>query len=110
MIHEEEIIRASEIGQYAFCARAWWYSRVKGYAPENTVELEQGVVRHRHHGRQVRAYHQLRWMGLGLLLPILAGLKGKGLKPQVSFLIAALVMLGGFFMRYVILVAGQTIG
>jgi formate-dependent nitrite reductase membrane component NrfD len=49
-------------------------------------------------------------VGLGLLLPILVGLKGKALKPQVSFLIAALVMLGGFFMRYVILVAGQTIG
>jgi 3-mercaptopyruvate sulfurtransferase SseA len=70
--HEDEIIRASEIGQYAFCARAWWYSRVKGHVPENVVELEQGVMQHRRHGRQVQVYHQLRRIGLGLLL--LAGL------------------------------------
>lgn len=72
MSREDEIIRASEIGQYAFCARAWWYSRVKGYAPENIVELQQGITEHSHHSRQVQAYHQLRWIGLGLLL--LAGL------------------------------------
>jgi hypothetical protein len=69
---EDEIIRASEIGQYAFCARAWWYSRVKGYASENVVELQKGVIQHHHHGRQVQVYHRLRWIGLGLLL--LAGL------------------------------------
>ena len=70
--HEDEIIRASEIGQYAFCARAWWYSRVKGYAPENIAELQQGIAEHRHHGRQVQGYHRLRWISLGLL--VLAGL------------------------------------
>lgn len=72
MSREDEIIRASEIGQYAFCARAWWYGRVKGYAPENIVELQQGITGHSHHSRQVQAYHRLRWIGLGLLL--LAGL------------------------------------
>lgn len=46
-------------------------------------------------------------VGLGLVLPIVTGYKGK-LKPEVSFAISALVLLGGFFMRYVILVAGQT--
>lgn len=72
MGHEDGIIRASEIGQYAFCARAWWYSRVKGYAPENIAELQQGITEHHHHGRQVEVYHQLRRIGLALLL--LAGL------------------------------------
>ena len=69
---EDEVIRASEIGQYAFCARAWWYSRVKGYEPENIVELQQGVTGHRYHGKQVQGYHLLRRIGLGLVL--LAGL------------------------------------
>lgn len=69
---QDEIIRASEIGLYAFCARAWWYSRVKGYEPENIVELQQGVTEHRRHGRQVQGYHLLRRIGLGLVL--LAGL------------------------------------
>jgi hypothetical protein len=69
---EDDIIRASEIGHYAFCARAWWYSRVKGYEPENVAELELGIDEHRHHGRRVQGYHRLRRIGWGLVL--LAGL------------------------------------
>jgi hypothetical protein len=69
---EDDIIRASEIGQYAFCARAWWYGRVKGYQPENVADLQWGVAAHRYHGRMVEWYHRLRWVGLALVL--LAGL------------------------------------
>ncbi|MFC1582111.1 NrfD/PsrC family molybdoenzyme membrane anchor subunit [Planctomycetota bacterium] len=47
-------------------------------------------------------------VGLGLVLPIITGLKGR-LKPEMSFIISACVMLGGFFLRYVILIAGQTV-
>jgi 3-mercaptopyruvate sulfurtransferase SseA len=69
---EDEIIRASEIGQYAYCARAWWYARVKGHQPENVAELQRGVREHRHHGQRVEGYHLLRRVGLALL--VLAGL------------------------------------
>lgn len=72
MAEAEEIIRASEIGLYVYCARAWWLGRVLGYASTNVVSIRRGVARHRAHGRAVQAFHRLRWMAAGLLL--LAGL------------------------------------
>ncbi len=52
----------------------------------------------------------LWWVGivfLGVILPALVGLKGGTKKPQTALLVSALVMLGGFFLRYAILFAGQ---
>jgi hypothetical protein len=65
---QDDIIRASEIGQYAFCARAWWYSRVKGYRSANVAAMRRGSERHRAHGRAVEGYHLLRWLAVGLLV------------------------------------------
>ncbi|MBN1671934.1 MAG: polysulfide reductase NrfD [Kiritimatiellae bacterium] len=53
----------------------------------------------------------LWWVGaivLGLVVPVLSGLKGER-KPFAALVIATLVMLGGLFLRYVILIAGQTV-
>ncbi len=47
-----KIIRASEIGTYQFCQRAWWY-KLKGYEPENKAELAAGNELHQAHGRAV---------------------------------------------------------
>ena len=55
----QQVIRASEIGQYAFCAWAWWLGRVRGIALANVRRMQAGVVAHHRHGRQVRAYHWL---------------------------------------------------
>lgn len=68
----DEIIRASEIGLYGFCARAWWLGRVQGYPSANVAAMRQGAEQHRAHGRAVRAYGRLRRIAAGLLL--LAGL------------------------------------
>lgn len=46
-------------------------------------------------------------MGLGLILPIVVIFVIKVRTPQISLVLSALVLLGGFFLRYVILVAGQ---
>ena len=46
-------------------------------------------------------------MGLGLILPIVIIFVNKVRSPQISLALSALVLLGGFFLRYVILVAGQ---
>ena len=46
-------------------------------------------------------------VGLGLIVPLLFGLKGKTNKPQASLVVSALVLLGGFLLRYVILIGGQ---
>ncbi|RPI54446.1 MAG: hypothetical protein EHM56_06245 [Chloroflexi bacterium] len=68
MSRDDDVIRASEIGQYAFCARAWWLARVKGHRSTNVAALERGTARHRAHGRAVESYHLLRLAALALLL------------------------------------------
>ena len=47
------IIRASEVGEYVFCARAWWLRRVAGLEPAGRERREFGAVLHRRHGRVV---------------------------------------------------------
>ncbi len=68
MDRPEEVIRASEVGQYAFCARAWWLGRVKGYPSANVAALGRGATRHRAHGRAVEGYHLLQRLAVALLL------------------------------------------
>jgi CRISPR/Cas system-associated exonuclease Cas4 (RecB family) len=64
-------IRASEIGSYLFCARAWWYRR-KGLEPSNQAELTAGTELHRQHGRRVIVSGLTRALALILLLVALA--------------------------------------
>ena len=47
------VIRASEIGEFGFCPRAWWLSRVEGLAGANQAELARGSETHRRHGRSL---------------------------------------------------------
>jgi CRISPR/Cas system-associated exonuclease Cas4 (RecB family) len=61
------IIRASEIGSYLFCARAWWY-RLQGVEPENQAEQATGTELHRAHERKVIASGFTRALALVLLL------------------------------------------
>ena len=68
MSPDNDLVRASEIGQYVFCARAWWFNRVKGYPSENLAALRQGTARHRRHGRRVEGYYLLQRLALFILL------------------------------------------
>lgn len=43
-------IRVSEITEYVYCHRAWWYRRMAGYQSENVTELAQGTSYHEDHG------------------------------------------------------------
>jgi Flp pilus assembly protein TadB len=45
-------IRASDIGSYLYCRRAWWY-RLHGQESINQAELAAGTELHRAHGRKV---------------------------------------------------------
>lgn len=60
-------IRASEIGTYLYCRRAWWY-RKQGVESANQSELSAGTSLHRQHGRTVLASALTRTVGLLLLL------------------------------------------
>jgi hypothetical protein len=68
------IIRASEIGQYVFCRRAWWLGAVQGYRPVNDAVLEAGTRTHLQHGRSVAGSQ--RWHRMGYTLLILGGILG----------------------------------
>jgi hypothetical protein len=64
------VIRASELAQYGYCAKAWWLGSVDGVASTNTEALARGGRVHRSHGRK-------RWLsrlliGLALLLLLMA--------------------------------------
>jgi len=60
-------IRASEIGAFVYCQRAWWY-RLQGVEPANQAELAAGTELHQQHGRQVIVSGLLRGLAWILLL------------------------------------------
>ena len=61
------VIRASEIGNYLYCRRAWRYRR-DGVESENKAEMAAGTELHRQHGRKTLSVVLLRTLGLILLL------------------------------------------
>ena len=62
-----KIIRASEIGTYQFCNRAWWY-QLQGYEPENQLELERGKDLHTKHFYKVTAVGCVQTIAYSLVL------------------------------------------
>lgn len=66
-----QVIRASEIGEYVYCARAWWLRRVAGLEPAGRERREYGSILHHRHGRAVLGSRLL--VSLGLMLALLAG-------------------------------------
>ncbi|NOY99066.1 MAG: hypothetical protein GXP40_07675 [Chloroflexi bacterium] len=64
------VIRASEIGSYLYCRRAWWY-RKQGFKSENQAELTAGTELHHRHGRQVVAAGLTRALAVIVLLAAL---------------------------------------
>jgi CRISPR/Cas system-associated exonuclease Cas4 (RecB family) len=61
------VIRASDIGSYLYCRRAWRY-RKDGVESENQTELAAGTELHRRHGRKTLSALLLRSLGMILLL------------------------------------------
>jgi CRISPR/Cas system-associated exonuclease Cas4 (RecB family) len=60
-------IRASEIGTYIYCKRAWWYQN-KGYLPGNQSELAAGTKIHIQHTRLVMVSGCLRIMAYAIII------------------------------------------
>ncbi len=67
-------IRASEVGDYVYCHRAWWLRQVEGLVPEHRERLQRGTVHHTRHGMAVRASGLLLVVGIVLLALGLASL------------------------------------
>ena len=64
----DRIIRASEIGQYDYCAKAWWLGSIEEVPPSNVAELQAGLVAHEAHGRQVNRATRVQQIAIGLLV------------------------------------------
>lgn len=60
-------IRASEIGTFLYCQRAWWYDK-RGEPSENTDEMAAGRELHYQHGRAVFGVSCLRILAYLLML------------------------------------------
>jgi CRISPR/Cas system-associated exonuclease Cas4 (RecB family) len=58
-------IRASDIGTYHYCQRAWWYQQ-SGVESENLEHLSAGIMLHEEHGKAVITSGCLRTLAFSL--------------------------------------------
>jgi len=65
-------IRASEIGEYVYCHRAWWLKRVRGLQSGHIRQLQAGQRHHRRHGVQVRKVSWMRKLAYVLIFFVVA--------------------------------------
>ena len=66
-------IRASDVGLYVFCARAWRL-KAEGYASQKVAEMTAGTASHRRHGARVLAYELARRVSMLLFALALVAL------------------------------------
>ena len=67
MAKDRSLVRASDIGMWAFCQRAWWLAQVKEVAHQDPARLQQGSRAHADHGVRVRQAQMLQRAGLIIL-------------------------------------------
>lgn len=67
MPKDRSLVRASDIGTWAFCNRAWWLANVQKAPHERPQMLDWGDQSHAAHGRLVTRSGQLQKVGLSLL-------------------------------------------
>ncbi len=75
------VIRASEVGEYLYCHRAWWLRHTRGHTSANVRELAEGTATHASHGRRVVGAGALRAAAAVLVLLALV-LAAASLLPQ----------------------------
>jgi hypothetical protein len=71
MVKGKRTVRASEIGTFIYCQRAWWYQR-QGFEPINRSELAAGSEFHSAHAGRARSVILMRLVALVLALAALA--------------------------------------
>jgi hypothetical protein len=87
MAKDRSLVRASDIGAWAFCRRAWYLAHVRGVAHARPEQLQRGNEAHAQHGQQVRRAGEIQRIGLWLVILGVA---------LVALLLAALFMGWGF--------------
>ena len=67
MKEDRSLVRASDIGLWAYCQRAWWLAKVQKVPHRNPAVLEAGVTAHAAHGAQVVRSRRLQQAGLAVI-------------------------------------------
>jgi len=65
---DDRVIRASELGQYSFCAKAWWLGSMDGVPSANVREMDAGTSAHEQHGQAVQISVWLNRVGVACLI------------------------------------------
>jgi len=60
-------IRASDLGEYLYCQRAWWY-RLQDAQSANAAELALGTRQHARHGCALRLVAWQRLIAVALIV------------------------------------------
>jgi hypothetical protein len=68
MAKDRSLVRASDIGSWAYCRRAWYLAQVRGVSHSRPDVLQQGTQAHNRHGQQVRRAGQMQRIGLWLVI------------------------------------------
>ena len=62
------VINASELGEFAYCERAWWLRHVRKVSPVRAGRLAAGRAVHQKHFDTVQAAIRWRRLAAGLML------------------------------------------
>lgn len=65
---DRPLVRASEIGLWAYCHRAWWLASVQGAAHQNPQRLTRGAEQHAFHSKRMLHAQRIQRIGLWLFL------------------------------------------
>ena len=60
-------VRASELGSFNYCQRAWWYQQ-QNMPSENQGAMEAGSREHREHNRGVKLAGFYKWLAVAVLI------------------------------------------
>lgn len=61
------LVSASELGEFAYCERAWWLRHVRQLSPAYTGRLAAGRAAHQSHFDAVQSATRWRWLAAGLV-------------------------------------------
>jgi hypothetical protein len=71
----DRFISASELGEYAYCRRAWWLRAVRGVTTQQQGNrFSAGHAAHRHHAWSLRWARAFGWLAALLMAAALAAL------------------------------------
>lgn len=72
-VHRERFVSASELGEYAYCRRAWWLRVVRGATSAVQGErFQAGRIAHGRHARTLRVARLLAVAAAAALIAALA--------------------------------------